>query len=165
MPIIVSPVRKAFPDDEPQLRDIIWQGYIEQDMFKPSRDRINEMLQKALYPNTENPAGAVIGAIGPVGDVQGIIYLSIGRFEYTDDWALFETFNYVRPEFRRTTNARDMIDFGKRSAEELGVPLAIGVVSNERTKAKMELYRRRLGEPAGGYFIYRPARAGLQQAG
>jgi hypothetical protein len=29
----------------------------------------------------------------------------------------------------------------------------IGVVSNERTKAKMELYRRQLGEPVGGYFL------------
>ncbi|MDE2101789.1 MAG: hypothetical protein KGL39_31370, partial [Patescibacteria group bacterium] len=66
------------------------------------------------------------------------------------------THNYVRPEFRRTSNARDLIEFGKHCAKELGIPLVIGVVSNERTRAKMELYRRRLGDPVGGYFMYPP---------
>jgi RPA family protein len=47
-----------------------------------------------------------------------------------------------------------MIAFGKRCSDEINIPLVIGVVSNERTKAKMDLYRRQLGEPCGGYFVY-----------
>ena len=57
-------------------------------------------------------------------------------------------------KYRKSTNAKDMIYFGKRCSDELRIPLVIGVVSNERTKPKMELYRRQLGEPCGGYFIY-----------
>ena len=34
----------------------------------------------------------------------------------------------------------------------------IGVVSNERTAAKMLLYERQLGKPVGGYFIWNAKR-------
>lgn len=153
MPIVTSPVRKATWDDEPQLKGMIFDGYVEQDQFKPSAAKIDEMMRKAFDNN-----GAIIGAIGIVGSVEGIIYLSIGQFEYTDEWALFETFNYVHPDYRRSTNAKDLINFGKRCAEEIGLPLMIGVVSNVRTKAKVELYRRQLSEPVGAYFAHNLSR-------
>lgn len=154
MPIIALPVRKATWDDAAELKPVILAGYVEQDIFKPSESKIDEMLRRAF-----DNAGAIIGAVGPVGAVQSIIYLSIGQFCYTDDWCLEEVHNYVRPEYRKTTNAKDMINFAKRCSDELGIPLVIGVVSNERTKAKMGLYTRQLGEPCGGYFIHRPASA------
>lgn len=151
MPILISPVRKAGWADEAQLKDMIWDGYTDQDFCKPSRTKITEMMRKAFDND-----GAILGAIGPVGKVEGIIYLAIGQFEYSDEWLIFEIFNYVHPSFRRSTNAKDMISFGKRCADELGIRLAIGVVSNERTKAKMALYARQLGDPVGGYFSYNP---------
>ena len=151
MPIITSKVRKAGWSDDAEIRAMMWDGYLEHEFFQPSEARIQEMCRKAFDRD-----GAIIGAIGPVGAVESIIYLAITQFEYTDEWCLCEVHNYVRPEFRRTSNAKDMIDFGKRCSEELGLRLVIGVVSNERTKAKMELYRRRLGEPAGGYFVWPP---------
>lgn len=154
MTIRILPVRKASWEDCDQLGTVIWDGYVEQDVFPPSRPKINEMMRKAF-----DHQGAILGAIGPVGAVEAIIYLSIGQFCYTDQWCLEEVFNYVRPEYRRSTHAKDMISFGKRCAAELAIPLVIGVVSNERTRAKVELYRRQLGEPLGGYFMYRPARA------
>lgn len=159
MPILVSPVRKACWEDAPQLKDIILTGYIEQDIFRPSAPKIAEMLRRAFDND-----GAIIGAIGPIGGVEGIIYLSIGQFCYTDEWCLEEVHNYVLPDYRRSTNAKDMINFGKRCSDDLGIPLVIGVVSNERTKAKMELYRRQLGDPIGGYFCHRPASVGLKSA-
>lgn len=151
MPIEINPVRKAGWSDEPQLREMIWDGYVEQDFFVPSRAKIAEMMRKAFDND-----GAILGAIGSVGKVQAIIYLSIGQFEYSDEWALFETFNYVSPQYRRSTNAKDMISFAKRCSDDLGIKLPIGVVSNERTKAKMALYARQLGDPVGGYFVYNP---------
>lgn len=159
MSITTLSVRKASWPDQSQLSDMIWTGYVEQDIFKPSKSKIQEMMRRAFDND-----GAILGAVGSVGNVEGIIYLSIGQFCYTDDWCLEEVFNYVRPEYRRSTNAKDMIAFGKRCSDEIGIPLVIGVVSNERTKAKMELYRRQLGDPVGGYFCHRPASAGLQKA-
>lgn len=157
--IVTIPVRKAVPDDRPELMDICRDGFLEHDMFKMSDARVDAMLDRAF-----NRGGAVIGVMGAPGKVEGAIYLLISQFWYTEEWCLEELFNYVKPQFRRSTNAKDMISFGKRCSDELDIPLVIGVVSNERTRPKMELYRRQLGEPVGGYFLHRPASAGLELA-
>jgi hypothetical protein len=94
--------------------------------------------------------------VGGHNNIEGMLALLISQFWYTQDWCLEEIQNYVRPPYRKTTHAKDMIRFGQRCSDELGIPLVIGVVANERTRAKMELYRRQLGDPAGGYFIHHP---------
>lgn len=162
--ITESPVRKATWEDRDQIHPMCMDGYAEQNVFKPSPMKIEGMLAKAF-----DAKGAILGAIGPVGAVQGIIYLDIGQFCFTEDWCLEEVFSYVSPPYRKTPTrmqspAKAMIEFGKRCADELHIPLVIGVVSNERTIAKMELYRRQLGNPVGGYFIHQPASAGLNVA-
>jgi hypothetical protein len=43
-----------------------------------------------------------------------------------------------------------------------GIPLAIGVMSNTRTEAKIRLYERVFGAPAGVYFLYN-AKTGLTE--
>jgi len=159
MPILTNPVRKATPDDKPEILDMCRAGYAEHQMFRSSDRRLNEMMDRAFAEKA-----AIIGVIKRDGPIEGMIYLSIGQFSYTEDFCLEEVHSYVRPEFRRSSNAKDLIEFGKRCSDELGIPLVIGVVSNERTRAKMELYRRRLGDPVGGYFVHRPASARLQTA-
>ena len=110
-------------------------------------------MERRISDVLDGNAG-VIGIIQPKSEIEAIIFLQLGQFWYTEDWTLEETLNYVRPQYRRSTNAKEMIAFGRRCSDELGIALVIGVVSNERTKAKMELYRRQLGEPVGGYFYY-----------
>lgn len=160
MPIITSPVRKAGHQDETEIMEICRQNHSENGQFSLSLPKVQTMVGRAF-----NDGGAVIGAVGKVGQpIEGIIMLLITQFWYTSDWCLDEVLNYVRPEYRKSTNAKDMISFGKRCSDELGIPLVIGVFSNERTKAKMELYKRQLGEPIGGYFLHRPASVGFQSA-
>lgn len=159
MTITTIPVRKALPADKPELMDICREGFAEHGMFNMSEPRVETMIDRAF-----NRGGAVIGVLGDTGRIQGAIYLLISQFWYTEQWCLEELFNYVKPEYRRSTNAKDMISFGKRCSDEIDIPLVIGVVSNERTKPKMELYRRQLGEPVGGYFLHRPASARLLTA-
>jgi hypothetical protein len=48
------------------------------------------------------------------------------------------------------------------TAEKLSVPLAIGVLSNSRTEAKIRLYERVFDSPAGVYFLY-GAKTGLSE--
>lgn len=128
--------------------------HAENGMFQMDETKVHDMLEKAF-----NQQGALIGALGPTGSIEGAIFMLISSFWYTNDFCLEELFSYVRPEYRRSTNAKELINFGKRCSDELGIPLVIGVVSNERTKAKVGLYQRQLSDPCGAYFLHRPAGA------
>lgn len=146
--IITSPVRKAKLEDRQAVIDICVQDAKENAQFPLSMYKLEKKVTEILDGN-----GGVIGLIQRK-QVEAIMVLQIGTPWYTDTFCLEEVLNYVRPEFRRSTNAKDMITFGKRCSDELGIPLMIGVVSNERTAAKIALYERQLGKPVGGYFIY-----------
>lgn len=147
------PVRKARPEDRDTILRICAQNHSENGQFGLSPRKVEAMVDRAF-----SGGGSIIGTVGS-GRVEGLILLVIGQHWYTDDWCLEEVMNYVLPDYRRSTHAKDMIAFAKRCSDELAIPLVIGVVSNERTKAKIELYRRQLGEQVGGYFIHRPASA------
>jgi hypothetical protein len=149
--ITTLPVRKARPTDRDTVLDICRQNHAENGQFGLSMRKVEGMVDKAFANE-----GCIIGAVGN-DRIEGIIMLLIAQFWYTDDWCLEETMNYVLPDYRRSTHAKDMIAFAKRCSDEIQIPLVIGVVSNERTKAKIELYRRQLGEPVGGYFMHKPA--------
>ncbi len=149
MPLITSPVRKAVPEDLPVLMEMCRELAEENGQFPMNEAKVTEMLHRAF-----SGQGAIIGVLGRDGRVEGSILLIINQFWYTDSWCLEEVFSYVRPEFRRSSNAKDLIMFSKRCSDELQIPLVIGVVSNIRTQAKVGLYTRQLSAPVGAYFIY-----------
>lgn len=143
------PVRKAKPSEAPELMDLCRALHAENAMFSMNEGKVKEMLDRAF-----NQQGGIIGVIGDPGHIQGAIYLLISSFWYTNEYCLEELFSYVFPEHRRSTNAKDLVEFGKRCSDELGIPLVIGVVSNIRTEAKVGLYKRQLSAPVGAYFAY-----------
>ncbi len=142
------PVRKARKEDRDTILRICVQNHGENGQFAYSPAKVEGMVDRAF-----SGGGSIIGTVGN-NKIEGLILLMIGQHWYTDEYCLEEVMCYVLPEHRRSTHAKDMISFAKRCSDELVIPLVIGVVSNERTKAKVELYRRQLGEPVGGYFIY-----------
>jgi hypothetical protein len=148
------PVRKAVASDREAILNICQRNHEENGQFSLAMKKVEAMIDRAF-----TGGGAIIGVVGGQNRIEGIITLLISQFWYTNDWCLEEIMNYVLPDYRRSTHAKDMIKFGIRCSDELSIPLVIGVVSNERTKPKIELYRRQLGEPVGGYFIHRPAGA------
>jgi hypothetical protein len=150
MTLLVSPVRKAVLTDKPQIMEMCEENHRDNGQFSLSSAKVEAMIDRAF-----NGGGAIIGVVGQQ-QIEGMLVLLISQFWYTSDFCLEEIQNYVRPQFRKSTHAKDMINFGQRCSDELGIPLVIGVVSNERTRAKMELYRRQLGEPCGGYFLHKP---------
>lgn len=154
MSIHVSPVRRATAADEEELMEICRALHAENGLFAMNEQKVRDMLGRAFTNQ-----GAIIGAIGPKGSIQGAIYMLISNFWYSNDWHLEELFSYVLPQYRRTSNAKDLITFAKRCSDELGIPLVIGVISNERTAAKVGLYQRQLDKPAGAFFFHRPASA------
>lgn len=153
--LITSPVRKAVLADKPQIMEMCEENHKDNGQFAIDLQKVESMIDRAF-----NGGGAIIGVVGQK-QIEGMLVLLISQFWYSSDWCLEEVQNYVRPQFRKTTHAKDMINFGKRCSNELGIPLVIGVVSNERTRAKMELYRRQLGEPCGGYFLHKPTTVAL----
>src|SRR5882672_8955676 len=153
--IVTSPVRKAVLADKLQILQMCEENHCDNGQFSLDHGKVEAMIDRAF-----NGGGAVIGVVGK-GQIEGMLVLLINQFWYTQDWVLEEIQNYVRPQFRKSTHAKDMINFGMRCSDELGIPLVIGVVSNERTRAKMELYRRQLGDPCGGYFLHKPASVAL----
>lgn len=157
MTLVTSPVRKAHLDDKPQIMEMCIENHRENGQFSLDESKVESLIDRAF-----NGGGAIIGVVGKDA-IEGMLVLCIQQFWYTSDYCLEEVQNYVRPEYRRSTNAKDMINFGKRCSDELGIPLVIGVVSNDRTRPKMELYRRQLGDAVGGYFLY-PKKASIQTA-
>lgn len=157
--LTTSPVRKAAPSDEPELMVMCRKLHEENGIFSFSERKVRDCLQSAW-----NGRGGIIGVIGAPGKIEGSICLTIGDYFYTDEFNLSELWNFVLPEYRKSTNAKELIRFAVRCSDEIGIPLIIGVISNERTVAKVGLYRRLLGDPAGGFFVHHPARAGQKVA-
>ena len=147
-------VRVADARDEDALMDHIRAMHTEHGMFPLCESKAAEKLRLALEGTLEQRSG-LIGVIGPRGELQGSIYLQVGSNWYSSALYLEEVWNYVGPEFRNSTNSSDLIAFAKAMGNHFHVALAIGVLSNVRTEAKIRLYRKQLGEPAGAFFFHR----------
>ena len=109
-----------------------------------------------IWPALNLDHGAV-GIIGELGEqIEGVVLLRVGHIWYSDDALLEERAVFVHPQFRQAKGGRAarLCEFSKRMADELGLPLTIGVLSNDRTKAKVRMYSRIMGEPSGAYWLY-----------
>ncbi len=144
-------VRYAEPADYPQ---IIMLG--EELHAENGHSAIDYPIAEAAIMEAINRNRALIGVIGPVGSIEGIIFLRFASFWNSSEVFLEELFMMVPKEYRKTHNARALLTFAKDTADKLKLPLMIGVLSNHRTKAKLRLYQKHFGEPAGGYFFLYP---------
>lgn len=115
-----------------------------------------ELLVRTIWPKLNLQTG-LIGCIGPPGGkIEGMVVLQIGKLFYSDETCLEELVLWVHPDHRsaRGGRAHKLIEFSKSSAEKLGLPLLIGVLSSIKTEAKCRLYERVLGPASGKYWIY-----------
>lgn len=148
-------VRKADINDEPELMEMCKELHRENGLFPMSDDKVRQYLRRAF-----NRHGAIIGVIGERGKIEGSIYMLIGGFWYSDEWHLEELWSYVRPQYRKSNNAKELINFAKRCSDDLAIPAVIGIISNDRTKAKVQLYQRQLGTAFGAFFVYNAPNTG-----
>jgi GNAT superfamily N-acetyltransferase len=84
------------------------------------------------------------------------VLLRIGQMWYSDTLVVEERAVFTHPEYRSAKGgrARKLCEFSKKVADDLGIPLIIGVLSNHRTEAKVRLYERQFGKPSGAFFLY-----------
>ena len=113
------------------------------------------LLAREIWPALCQDHGlcAVIGP--PAGAIEGLVLLRIGAMWYSDQVVVEEKAVYVYPQFRSAKGgrARRLCEYSKHVAEELGLPLLIGILSNERTAGKVKLYQRIFGPPSGAFWL------------
>lgn len=151
-----SVVRLATEEDKDQLMHLGRMLHEENGLFPMDEQMCFETMYRAL-----NKKGGVIGVIGPSHSLEGVICLEINNFWYSRIPHLVELFNFVHPDHRRSNHAKALINFAKQCATQ-DLKLLIGIISNEKTQAKVRLYERQLGKPAGAFFVY-PPQAEAQQ--
>ena len=142
-------VRIAEKKDEEQVLKICRNLSEENGMFPMSESKVNAMLQRAFARE-----GGILGLIGD-DPIEGMVYMLVSSLWYTDEPFLDELFLYVSPEHRKSRNAIELMNFAKWCSDESGIPLVIGVISNQKTEGKVRLYQRQFKQPAGNFFFYK----------
>lgn len=143
-------VRIATPSEEDDVMAMCRRLHKENGLFTLSEDRVRGYIRRCYTRK-----GTIVGVIGEPGHLEASTCILLSDMYYTDDWHLAELWNYVEPEHRRGTNNIDaLIDFGKKCSDEIGLPLITGIITNRDTVGKVRLYRRKLGNPAGAFFVY-----------
>ena len=99
----------------------------------------------------------IFGIIGNPGEtIQAGVLLRIGKPWYSDDDVVEERGIFVHPDYRsgRLGLARKLCDFSKKFAEDMGLPLIVGIQSTTKIAPKIRLYERAFGEQRGAFFVY-----------
>jgi hypothetical protein len=167
-----SIVRAAVPDDKPELWRLLRLHHAENALYPLSDRKVEFYVDRVLHPELIAPDDAgprgIIGTIGKTGALEGMVMLVLGSPWYTESIAMDDCVNFVDPEHRRSNHADALITYSKRIVDQVrkGHPdfkMLMGIVSTERTAAKVRLYSRQL-EPIGAFFMYPrpPGMKGLQ---
>jgi len=145
-------IRIAGPNDVDEVMSLALSSCAENGFINPNPLKLLAEIWPAL--NRDRGMVAVIGT--PGGIAEGAILLRVGSMWYGDQEVLEEKAVFVHPDFRSAKGgrARKLCEFSKRVADGLGIPLIIGVLSNNRTEAKVRMYKRTFGEPSGAFFLY-----------
>ncbi len=153
----VMEVRLAVPEDAPALFDIIHTLWLEEHHNHHPFDE--EEVVARIHAATHR-ASSFMGVIGPVGGpLRAIIYLVLDKIWFSKEPQLTGFTTFVRPEWRESSYARQLLAFAKNASDTLGVKLLSAVISDEKTEAKCVLWRRKFPK-IGEMFLYDPNKKG-----
>lgn len=145
-------VRLASPEDETELLRLM-RIACEEDAQHP----INEDKVRAVIHLHFSKRGGLIGVIGDKNsELKGYVLMCVVPVWYSDDYQLQEFSLFVSPDYRKSTYAKQLMSFAKKASDGLAIDLMIGVLSTERTAAKVRLYQRQF-KTAGAFFVYNSA--------
>lgn len=145
-------IRLGIPADEEAMLDLALRAWEENGINDVNPEKMLGMIRPALYLWQ-----GLVGIIGEPGKkIEGAVLLRLSQMWYSDSWMLEEKAIFVDPAFRSAKGgrARKLCEFSKKVADDLNIPLIIGVLSSHRTEAKVRLYERQFGPPAGAFFLY-----------
>jgi hypothetical protein len=152
-----SIVRMARPYDAPEIWRLFLQVHRENGLFTLAPHKVTAMMDRALHPELIHPHDtgprAQIAVIGSPGKLEAIIFVLISSMWYSDDLHLEELMVYVDPECRQSGHAKACVDWMKSLADSLSLRLLTGIISKDRTAAKIRLYDRYLPR-IGAFYLY-----------
>ena len=150
-----SIVRIATEADRLEIWRLFLQGHRENGMFDLAPEKVDWWLNRMLCPLPEwdtGPRGA-IGVIGDIGKLEGLVFVTFGCYWYSNQRHLEEFIVYTDPECRQSGHARALVNWMKDQSIATGLPLVTGIMSNDRTEAKVRLYSRMLPK-VGAFFLF-----------
>ena len=145
---IENAIRIATPDDYQELMRICYLLWLDNGQHPWSEEKAKEFIWRGCHRDN-----AIVGVIGSSSDIKAVIYLEVMPVYYSDDVQLYEKFAFVRPDSRKSDFAKRLIYFARRCADETGIDLLIGIISDVKLEAKKRLYHRHLPE-GGAWFCY-----------
>lgn len=138
----------ASPADEKEIYELLCIMHHENGLFQMDPDLVWSMIQSC----TRGKDG-IIGLIRGEEGIEAAICLMITNLWYTRELHLGDVFDFVHPNYRKSTRAKFLLEFAKKCSDEMSIPLMTGVVSNVRTEAKIKLFERQM-KKAGAFFLY-----------
>lgn len=144
-----SIVRLGAPADEEEILRLMYAAFDEQPIFPLNEAKMRHEIRRAV-----NRDGGVIGVIpGKDGRLEGYLLAVLSTYWYSDAWHIEELTNFVHPDHRHPGHAKALIEFAKWFAEQMNIPLLMGILSTKRLEAKIRLYKRQVTQ-AGAVFVY-----------
>lgn len=150
-------VRVGTPEDVDGMMRLAESACEENGLTRPDTNKLLQEIWSAL-----NLHHGIVGVIGePNTRLEAAILLRTEEMWYSNEPSLVERAVFVHPDFRSAKGGRAarLVEFAKQAATNLGMPLVIGIISSQRTEAKIKMYQRHLGEPSGAYWIW-PSKTG-----
>lgn len=153
-------IRFCNEGDRERLLWFVRAGHDESAMFTLSDRKVQSVIDHGIA-SPKNDAGDVvhlvmIGIIDAPDDSSRIaasIAVEYTQPWYSDDWVLYELWNNVHKDYRKSTYAQDLIKFGKWVSDSTGRPLGMQIYTTERLTPKIELYRRKM-QQVGALFVH-----------
>lgn len=147
-------VRLAVPEDFQGILDLMRIACAEDAQHPMNEEKVVNMLMRYY-----DKQGVLLAVIGEIGEPVAYVLSVVDFLWYSDAAQLLELSLFVSPDHRKSTYAKQLMQFAKQAAEGLSLDLTIGVFHNQRTDAKIRLYRRQFGNQIGAYFCYTPSSA------
>lgn len=144
-------VRTGTPEDIYLMMDLALAACEENGLSRPNPQKLAAEIWSSL-----NLHYGIIGIIGDYGKpLEAAVLLRVENQWYSDDLVMNERAVFVAEPFRQAKGGRasKLLDFATTAASTLGLPLMIGILSNQRTEGKVRTYERKLGAAAGAYWI------------
>lgn len=142
-------VRPARPGDEDNLFDLLCLAYKENAPFSMSDKKVRAIIEAATS-DKEIIVGVVDAPDGKIAASVGAIFT---QWWYTEDFHIDELWNFVHPDHRRSTHAKDLISYMKWVSDMMDMTLHMGVLTTTRVEAKVRLYGRQM-QQTGAFFMH-----------
>lgn len=143
-------VRPLTTQDEEKLFNLLLLAYKENAPYT-----INENKVKLMIASAARDREVIVGVVdAPDGKtLAGSIGAVFSQWWYTDDWHIEECWNFVHPDHRKSSHAKDLMSYMKWVSDNMDMPLHMGILTSTRMKEKIRLYERQMPQ-VGAAFAY-----------